>query len=57
MNKNEKAFVNNLIQIMEHKKRNQGTCEYCYELLSELRLLQIGKVTDFQVRQTNLIRN
>lgn len=56
MNKNEKAFVNNLIQIMEHKRR-YGTCEYCYELLFELRLLQVGKVTDFQVRQTNLIRN
>ena len=57
MNKHEKAFVNNLIQIMEHKKRDQGTCEYCHELLFELRLLQIGKVTDFQVRQTNLIRD
>ena len=56
MNKNEKAFLANLIRTMEHKRR-KNTCEYCYELLFELKFLQNGNITDFQARQMNLIND
>jgi len=50
MNKNEIAFVNNLIR---NCKAN-GLCINCNEIVGELKLLQSGKVTSRQVRLTCL---
>ena len=50
MNKNEKAFLDNLIR---NCKAN-GLCINCNEIVNELKLLQSGKVTSRQVRLTCL---
>jgi len=52
MNKHESVFVDNLIRTMDAKRKTH--CPYCYELLFELKLLQAGKVTERQVRITNI---
>jgi len=58
MNKNEIAFVNNLIRTLDLSfatsiKGGFG-CSVCSEIVGELKLLQSGKVTSRQVRLTCL---
>jgi len=42
MNKREKEFLDKLITSMELKRNTH--CQYCYELIFELKLLQAEKI-------------
>jgi len=53
MNKNEIAFVDNLIATLTIWL-SRHACPVCSEMITELKLLQSGKVTSRQVRLTCL---
>jgi len=57
MNKHESAFVDNLIRnckANDHCIRCEPDRVFFNEIVSELKLLQSGKVTSRQVRLTNI---